>query len=133
MSRRVVRLLLLALCVGAGIVVYYNIDPAQSAFAPKCAFRLLTGYDCPACGGQRALHALLHGRWRDALLFNPFLILSLPYAVAVCYASFCKSGAVQSLNRVVRHRAVVWSYVALFFVWWVVRNTALWHAWSGMP
>lgn len=133
MSRRVVRLLLLALCVGAGVVVYYNIDPAQSAFAPKCAFRLLTGYDCPACGGQRALHALLHGRWRDALLFNPFLILSLPYAAAVCYASFCKSGVAQSLNRFVRHRAVVWSYVALFFVWWVVRNTALWHAWSGMP
>lgn len=131
MCRRSVRLLLLALCVGASVVVYYNIDPAQSVFAPKCAFRLLTGYDCPACGGQRALHALLHGQWRNALLLNPFLLLSVPYAAAVCYASFGKSARAQSLKRYVCHRVAVWSYVAVFFVWWVVRNTALWHECTG--
>ena len=48
------------LAVMAG-VVYFTFDPAQEAYFPRCTFLTLTGYQCPGCGSQRALHALLHG------------------------------------------------------------------------
>lgn len=128
MSRRtIITVVISIVCACVGVTVYYNIDPAQSVFAPKCAFRLLTGYDCPACGGQRALHAALHGQWLDALRFNPFLLLSVPYVVAVFYTSFGKSRLAVALKRIVQHRITVLCYVFLFFLWWILRNTPLWH------
>ena len=62
-----------------GIVLYY-INPTQYWFMPKCPFKLITGLNCPGCGIQRAIHALLHGRFTEAIKYNYFLIYSLPYA-----------------------------------------------------
>ena len=37
-------------------------DPHRPGFAfPACPFKLLTGWNCPACGGLRMTHDLLHG------------------------------------------------------------------------
>jgi len=42
-----------------------------------CLFHLLTGLPCPTCGTGRGLICLLHGKFYDALMFNP-----LSYVVA---------------------------------------------------
>lgn len=55
--------------------------------AAPLPFHALTGWDCPACGGQRALHSLLHGRFGEALRFNPFLVVAVPYLLAVAWTS----------------------------------------------
>ena len=47
--------------------LYYAVDPSHDVWLPRCPFHALTGWDCPACGGQRALHSLLHGRFGEAL------------------------------------------------------------------
>ena len=47
------------------VAYYYGHDPSDGG-APVCAFKYLTGYDCPGCGSQRAFHALLHGRVAEA-------------------------------------------------------------------
>ncbi len=39
---------------------YYTHDPLGGK-APRCLFKLITGYECPGCGSQRAFHSLLHG------------------------------------------------------------------------
>lgn len=57
---RIVRICIPWLIVAAGAALYFIFDPAVTRWAPKCMFRVLTGYDCPGCGSQRALHALLH-------------------------------------------------------------------------
>ena len=124
-------LLLLAVAVAVLAVGYYFVDPAQSVWVPKCPFRLLTGFDCPACGNQRALHALLHGEWLAALRFNPFVLLSLPYLAAVVYTSCAHGERALRLRPLVQHPTVVRCYLVLVLVWWVVRNTACWHAWIG--
>lgn len=46
---------------------------------PRCMFHTLTGWECPGCGSQRLLHALLHGDVAGAWRANAFLLLSLPY------------------------------------------------------
>ena len=67
--------------------LYYAVDPSHSAWLPQCPFHALTGWECPACGGQRALHALLHGRLGEAVQFNLFLVVSVPYFLAVAWTS----------------------------------------------
>lgn len=58
--------------------VYYFVDPSGSRWMPRCMFHTLTGWDCPGCGSQRMIHALLHGDLRAAWHHNAFLLVSLP-------------------------------------------------------
>lgn len=70
--------LLAALALITCAVLLYCVNPVGHTFAPKCAFKLITGYDCPGCGAQRAIHALLHGRLSKALSYNYFMAYSVP-------------------------------------------------------
>jgi len=75
------RTLLLAcvLVVGAvGVLFYFVFDPTRVSIFPPCVFHEVTGLDCPGCGGQRALHQLLHGNVIAAIHFNAMFVLSLP-------------------------------------------------------
>lgn len=67
------------------LAYYYSHDPAEGG-APQCLFRRLTGLDCPGCGSQRALHALLHGEIGKAWRFNPFVFFAVPVIVFYTYA-----------------------------------------------
>ena len=87
------------LIVSAGVLLalgllalYALFDPGTSILAPKCPFKLLTGFDCPACGSQRTLHALLRGQWLAAFRYNPFLLLSVPYLLLVAYTTWSAGG-----------------------------------------
>ena len=61
-----------ALAVGA--LTYIGlVDPHQpGALFPACPFKLLTGWNCPACGGLRMTHDLLHGNLSAAVVDNVF-------------------------------------------------------------
>jgi len=62
----------------SGSLLYFFFDPALSDFFPKCIFHSLTGLDCPGCGSQRAIHALLHGEVVKAADMNLLVVLFLP-------------------------------------------------------
>lgn len=55
------------------------VDPSRGGAYPVCPSRLLLGLDCPACGGLRGTHDLLHGHVLEALDHN----LLLPGFLAV--------------------------------------------------
>ena len=64
----------------AAAVMYGLLDPARHAIFPKCPFLMLTGgLRCPGCGSQRALHALLHLEFKEAFLYNPMVVISIPF------------------------------------------------------
>lgn len=68
--------------VGAAAVTgyVYLVNPNTSVAYPQCPSRLLLGLDCPACGGLRGTHALLHGHLAEALdnnLLLPFLLAAI--------------------------------------------------------
>ncbi|MBQ2796449.1 MAG: DUF2752 domain-containing protein [Tidjanibacter sp.] len=124
--RKTIVVVLIASLAVLGTYAVFN--PATSRFAPKCAFKTLTGYDCPSCGGQRAAHALLNGRVEEAFMLNPFLFLAIPYLVAVTYAAFSKSRFALAIKPIVHHPVAIGFYLVLYVVWWIVRNTPLWQS-----
>lgn len=55
------------------------VDPHQpGSLYPGCPFKMLTGLNCPACGGLRMTHDLLHGDLAAAVADNVFLLVGLP-------------------------------------------------------
>jgi hypothetical protein len=68
----------------AGALVYVGlVDPHRSgSLFPQCPFKWLTGWNCPACGGLRMTHDLLHGDLAAAVVDNVFLLVGLPALLA---------------------------------------------------
>ena len=64
----------------AGALTYIGLrDPHAPGFGfPGCPFHLLTGGNCPGCGGLRMTHDLLHGDLGAAVVDNAFLLVGLP-------------------------------------------------------
>ena len=105
------------------LVVLTLVDPAESIWIPKCPVKLLTGLQCPGCGFQRAAHALLHGDVLGALRFNWFLLYAVPYLLVLIAERYFLRGKWQlKIRRWAEDNRVVWSYVVVYFVWFVVRN-----------
>jgi hypothetical protein len=82
-QHRARRRLLPAVGAGAlllGAVGYVGlVDPHKpDSVFPLCPFRLLTGWNCPACGGLRMVHDVLHGDLVAAISDNVFLLVGIP-------------------------------------------------------
>lgn len=108
--------------VGLG-VVYYFVNPLCKNFPIQCPWRLLTHTSCPACGFQRALHALLQGDFLTALSYNYFFIISIPFALLAVLAEWYNYRyKLDPVRRFIHHRYTLWTYIAVFCAWWVVRN-----------
>lgn len=79
-------LIVLAIAVVAA-VFFFAVNPADAPFPyPRCWFKLLIGWDCPGCGTSRALHSLMHGRFCEALDYNPGLVVILPLVLLMVLA-----------------------------------------------
>lgn len=98
-----------------GVTAYVGlIDPHRrgSPF-PPCPFKLLTGWYCPACGGLRMVHDLLHADFAAAVVDNVFLLFALP---ALAAWVLCRRDRAPLPARAVGVAAV------LLITWTVVRN-----------
>lgn len=82
MRRRVGAILIIVLLAGLA-VTYKYLDPTVVPIFPRCPFRLLTGYLCPGCGSQRAIHHLLNLDLAGAWQMNPLFVIALPYLALV--------------------------------------------------
>ena len=102
---------------------YYLVNPIMRHFPLQCFWRLLTGTQCPACGFQRAMHALFHGQFAEALSCNYFFVISLPFALIVILAEWYNyHHKLDFLGTFVHSRYTLKAYVALYFLWWIMRN-----------
>jgi hypothetical protein len=64
----------------AGALGYIGlVDPHNpSSVYPLCPFKLLTGWNCPLCGGLRMVHDLLHGHLAAGINDNIFALVGIP-------------------------------------------------------
>jgi hypothetical protein len=63
-------------------VLFFVLDPAKHDLFPRCLFNSITGYYCPGCGSQRAVHSLLHLDFAGVVNYN---FLFLPAALLILY------------------------------------------------
>lgn len=104
----------------AAAVVYALFDPSVNPF-PRCIFLQATGYKCPGCGSQRALHALLHGDIAAAWGFNAMLVAAIPVVAAMYIAEITRRRRPQLHNRL-NGSVAIWSAFTLLVGWWILRN-----------
>lgn len=108
---------------GLGLSALY----ATTGVGMPCPFRLLTGWNCPLCGGTRMGGALLHGDIAAAWSFNPVALVGLLVigTLGVLWALEAAGGpAVRLPRRLGRVSAARWLVlgVGLAVVWTVLRN-----------
>lgn len=117
----VVALIALVLCV-----VYYIYDPSASAFFPKCPFRLLTGQPCAGCGSQRAIHALLHCNFKQAVEYNFLVVIILPVLAVLGVSSLLRTRCPR-FYYYAQHRYVSYTLLVVILLWWVLRIVFHWY------
>lgn len=106
------------------IYVYYRYDPGLYAWFPKCPFRSLTGLQCPGCGSQRAIHALLHGQVIAAFQQNALVPLAIPYLAI----GFYMRAVQQPGRRLLRWRKILYGgwaikiFAILVLLQFILRN-----------
>lgn len=105
------------------IVSLYVFDPSEYFWMPKCPTKLIFGIDCPGCGLQRAIHALLHGDIVKAINYNPFLVFALPYAITAVSYRYIRNEALRvKIGSIVESKFMVYSYIVTFSLWFIIRN-----------
>jgi hypothetical protein len=87
----------------------------------ECPFRAATGWDCPVCGGTRALCALLHGHTLGAIRDNAAVLLVGVIVLLGVVPEVRASVVGRTVNTLVTGRSpFVW--VGLIIAWTLVRN-----------
>ena len=89
-----------------------------------CPLHRITGWECPFCGGQRMLQAMLRADWQVAFDYNPFLMCSLPLVGIWLIRYFLPKASVWKIpffSKLCSDRAFfIYLLVALF--WGILRN-----------
>lgn len=105
----------------AALLFYAEVDPESTRLMPRCVFRAATGFDCPGCGFQRALHAALHGDFALAWGYNPFLFFMLPVGLLYFIVELF-AGKDSGVRRMLLSPAAIITLLLLTVGWWVARN-----------
>lgn len=112
-------LILSVICL---IIIYYLFDPGELIIFPKCIFYSVTGWYCPGCGSQRAIHHLLHlnikGVVDDNMLIIPgFLIIGYHYS----HQALNRRYKLQ-LPNILYYKKTPWLIFIILIAYWVIRN-----------
>ena len=117
---------LLAVVVSGGAIWYmyhsFFHTQLQSIVFPKCIFYMLTGLQCPGCGGQRAFYSLINGNVKLAFSYNAYVFFAVPYAISVAYSSFTHGTYSIKLKKLVQSTNMVYAFLFITITWWIIRN-----------
>lgn len=103
------------------LVLYFIFDPETTFFMPQCLTYALTGYECPGCGTQRMLHALLHGNFAAAWHYNPFILCAIPFVLVILFISK-NHKKYPKLYSIISSVPVIFSILAATIAWGIIRN-----------
>ena len=111
------KIILLLIGLSCLFFIYHFFDPAQSELAPKCPFWLLTGYKCPGCGSQRALHAFLNGHLWEGIQYNYLMVPLLLYVLLLVVTP-----GNSKLHEALSSATACIILAVVIGLWWIVRN-----------
>src|ERR1043166_411489 len=119
----------IALAAASGVILFF-FNPAANGFYPQWFFHMVTGWDCPGCGGLRSTHQLLHGHLREALALNPLFVISLPLIGYFIARSAMKALTGREWPQPFRSTAWIWVGAAIVVTFGILRNLP-WRIWFG--
>ena len=125
MTRKIIISMMGTLLVIAFLFTYLFFDPVNYNFFPKCQFFLLTGYKCPGCGSQRAIHALLNGHLCEAIKLNAVFVTSIPIVCTYLFGEIFKN-KYPVFWRKINSKKVIFTLLFMFVAWWILRNIFGW-------
>jgi len=111
----------LGIGVIVSILIYGLLDPQEFPF-PKCPFRSITGWMCPGCGSQRAIHQLLHGQFGAAFQLNALLIPAFVYALAGYSFSLFSGKYWPAIRKRWYGSRAAWASLIIILAFWLGRN-----------
>jgi hypothetical protein len=113
-----------AAVLGAGAWALHLRDPHQHGSWGLCPFKAVTGWNCPGCGGLRAVNDLGNGHVMAALHSNAMFVGSLPL-LAVLWLLWVRRGWRPDARRLPPRvlTALGTAYVVLLLAFTVYRNT----------
>lgn len=106
------------------VIIYGKLNPENSNLFPKCPFKILTSYECPGCGSQRAIHYLLNLNIGSAIKANALLVLSIPYVLLLIFTELLKSKSrfFTRLYNILYSSKAIWTVFLIIVFWWFARN-----------
>jgi hypothetical protein len=103
-------------------VLFFFLDPDKHVLFPRCIFYSLTGYYCPGCGSQRAIHSLLHLNFEGVAGYN-FLFLPAVLAIAYHYLHpLLNKQFGWKLPNIFYQKNTPWIILGLILLFWLLRN-----------
>lgn len=114
--------IIVMICMAIFAVVYFFTDPARTVWMPKCPLKMMTGIDCPGCGSQRMIHALLNFDLSGAWHANPFLVLSTPYLLILVFVSILPL-KFPKLTRIALSPVTTGIFLGFAGIWTIIRNS----------
>jgi len=111
-------------CFVTGSALLLANDPTDGRPDPfgGCVFKAVTGFDCPGCGGTRALWYLVHANVPEAARHHAIALFAAPF-LAYLYLAW----AAQRLFKIQlpRLRITPGMFTGFLLVWgayWILRN-----------
>ncbi len=103
-------------------VLFFVLDPAKHNVFPRCLFNSITGYYCPGCGSQRAIHSLLHLDFAGVVSYNflfipAFLLIFYHYLHPVLNRIFN-----WKLPNIFYFKSTPWIIFGFVIAFWILRN-----------
>jgi len=125
---RTIQFVLLFILIGIAVLFYF-LDPVQHSLFPQCIFHSISGYHCPGCGSQRAIHSLVHlnfaGVVGNNFLFLPALLLIAYHYIRPPLNNFMK----WKLPNIFYSKKTPWIIFAVVVLFWILRNLP-WYPFS---
>lgn len=120
--KRIVFTILIVVAAVLAVTIYFRFDPAETSnLFPKCLFVTFTGYQCPGCGTQRAIHCLLHGDMAGVIHYNAALVVAVPVILLYAFAEWRRTSCVR-LYRVLNSTVAIIIVAVAIVAWWILRN-----------
>ena len=112
-------------------ILFKLYNPLESDLFPKCPFKTLTGYRCPGCGSQTAMHYLLNFDFKNAAQANLLLILSIPYLLTGFIFDLIKKPGQKMLKwrKKLFGPKAIYIVLAIIVSFWILRNLSCCQAW----
>lgn len=121
--------LIVAKLIAVAVFIYYyhNYNPEHHDLFPKCIFLQLSGFKCPGCGSQRAIHHILNGNFKIAWQMNALLITMLPFITAGLFLNTYKgnNATLMNIKKMFFKSSVIYLILIVILIFWVARNISL--------